>query len=102
MQRVRIKRMRENAVLPEYGSDGAAGMDFRACETVTIDPHGVAKIPLGWAAVVRNESNSDATISEGYKIAQGVLMPVYRATLVETDDLSETVRGASGFGSTGV
>ena len=49
--------------------------------------------------MVRNESNSDATISEGYKIAQGVLMPVYRATLVETDDLSETVRGASGFGT---
>jgi len=141
MQRVRIKKVRENAVLPEYGSEGAAGMDFRACDSVTIPAHGVAKIPLGWAAevpegfqleirsrsgvssktdfllvhgtvdsdyrgeisaVVRNESNSDATISEGYKIAQGVLMPVYRATLVETDDLSETVRGASGFGSTGV
>jgi dUTP pyrophosphatase len=141
MQRVRIKKVRDNAVLPEYGSEGAAGMDFRACDSVTIPAHGVAKIPLGWAAevpegfqleirsrsgvssktdfllvhgtvdsdyrgeisaVVRNESNSDATISEGYKIAQGVLMPVYRATLVETDDLSETVRGASGFGSTGV
>ena len=141
MQRVRIKRMRDNAVLPEYGSDGAAGMDFRACDSVTIPAHGVAKIPLGWAAevpegfqleirsrsgvssktdfllvhgtvdsdyrgeisaVVRNEPNSDATISEGYKIAQGVLMPVYRATLVECDDLSQTVRGASGFGSTGI
>ena len=52
MQRVRIKKVRENAVLPEYGSEGAAGMDFRACDSVTIPAHGVAKIPLGWAAEV--------------------------------------------------
>lgn len=36
------------------------------------------------------------------KIAQMVIVPVIRAELEEVDRLSDTIRGAGGFGSTGV
>lgn len=41
-------------------------------------------------------------IRRGDRIAQGVIVPVVRAEFVEVDELSETERGAGGFGSTGV
>lgn len=41
-------------------------------------------------------------IRKGDRIAQGVIVPVVRAEFVEVDELSETERGAGGFGSTGV
>ena len=40
-------------------------------------------------------------IEEGMRIAQGVIVPVVQATLEETDELSESKRGKSGFGSSG-
>ena len=48
---VKIKRVRENAVLPTRGSSGAAGYDLYACipEPVEIKPHGLCKIPTGIA-----------------------------------------------------
>jgi len=141
MQRVRIKRMRTNAVAPGYKHVGDSGFDLTACETVEIPPHETRAVSLGWAfeipegleiqirprsgvsrdtpalvitgtvdssyrgevsAIVHNRSNSDMTIYEGKAICQGILAPVIRACFKECDDLSETVRGASGFGSTGV
>ncbi len=49
-----------------------------------------------------NQSPYPVEIAKGDRIAQGVLAPYVRAEWDETeDDLSETVRGASGFGSTG-
>lgn len=41
-------------------------------------------------------------IRRGDKIAQFVIQRVEQANLVEVDALDETVRGAGGFGSTGV
>ena len=41
------------------------------------------------------------TIAPGDRIAQLVIAPVTRATLVEVSDLSDTKRGAGGFGHTG-
>ena len=42
------------------------------------------------------------TIRHGDRIAQLVVAPVARATLVELDALDDTARGEGGFGSTGV
>lgn len=42
------------------------------------------------------------TIRHGDRIAQGVIADVRRCAAVEVDQLSETERGAGGFGSTGV
>lgn len=41
------------------------------------------------------------TIHDGDRIAQILFVPVYQATLVEVEELEETLRGAGGFGSTG-
>ena len=41
------------------------------------------------------------TVKDGDRIAQMVISPVIRASLCETDSLSETERGSGGFGSTG-
>ena len=40
-------------------------------------------------------------VKAGDRIAQMLLMPVYRPRLVQRDELSETQRGSGGFGSTG-
>lgn len=41
-------------------------------------------------------------IRKGDRIAQGVIAPVVRVTFEVVDELTETERGAGGFGSTGV
>lgn len=48
-----------------------------------------------------NHSSQSVTITHGQRIAQLVIMPVAFADFVEADQLSETARGAGGFGSTG-
>lgn len=40
-------------------------------------------------------------IEVGDKIAQLVIIPVVRATLIEASELSDSARGVGGFGSTG-
>ena len=52
-----------------------------------------------------NLGDSVFTIYPGDKIAQGVIMPVYQAewdSVLDASELSSTLRGANGHGSTGV
>jgi dUTP pyrophosphatase len=49
-----------------------------------------------------NLGGDPVTIERGERIAQLVIAPVTRATLVEVAELPGTARGAGGFGSTGV
>ena len=49
-----------------------------------------------------NTSDKDFTVCRGDRIAQLMFMPVLQASLIATDALDETARGAGGFGSTGV
>ncbi len=59
---VRIKKLDENATIPTYGSEFAAGADLYACtgEIVSINPHetklihtGIAmEIPIGFAGLI--------------------------------------------------
>lgn len=49
-----------------------------------------------------NLGTESATIRRGDRIAQMVVSPVWRAVFEEVDELSDTVRGENGFGSTGV
>ena len=50
---------------------------------------------------LHNHSLEEQFVMHGERIAQMVIMPFYKAKFVETDELSDTVRGAGGFGSTG-
>ena len=48
-----------------------------------------------------NQGNVPQTVEHGDRIAQMVFVPYYTAEFTEKDELSETVRGVGGFGSTG-
>ena len=49
MDAIKVKRIKEKAIIPTYGSDEAAGADLYACidEPVTIEPGASAFIPTG-------------------------------------------------------
>jgi dUTP pyrophosphatase len=49
-----------------------------------------------------NHGAEPVTIGRGERIAQLVIQPVARASLVEVRELPESRRGGGGFGSTGV
>lgn len=142
---LQIKRLSQNAVIPEYATAGAAALDLRYCgdETITIPVGEIRSIPTGLAIAapegtvaivsarsglafkrgiclangigvvdsdyrgevcvgIKNDGNDDFVIEPGDRIAQLMLIPVYAAELLTTDELDETDRGAGGFGSTGV
>jgi dUTP pyrophosphatase len=50
---------------------------------------------------LHNHGSVDQTVLPGERIAQLVIAPYITAVFEETDELSETVRGEGGFGSTG-
>ena len=53
-------------------------------------------------AILINHSQVDFTITRGMRIAQMVIAACVQAQISEVEDLDETARGASGFGSTGL
>ena len=50
---------------------------------------------------LHNHGSEEKTIENGERIAQLVLVPYLTAEFDEVDELSDTVRGEGGFGSTG-
>ena len=56
--------------------------------------------PLG--VIVMNAGDAAFEITHGMRIAQIVIAPVLQAAFAEVETLTDTVRGAGGFGSTGV
>ena len=144
MEKIHVKKLKPNAILPTYGSLEAAGADLYACldESIFVEPGasvfvptGLAmEIPKGYAGLIyarsglackrglapankvgvvdadyrgeimvalHNHSNVDVVVSHGERIAQLVIAPFVTANFIECEELSETVRGEGGFGSTG-
>ena len=144
MNSIRVKKLRPGAVLPAYGSAGAAGADLTACleESVTIEPGQTAFIPTGLAMEVpagcagliyarsgmackqglapankvgvidsdyrgeivvalHNHGCQSRVIKPGQRIAQLLITPVLTPAYEEVPELSDTLRDAGGFGSTG-
>lgn len=89
---VRIKKLDENATIPTYGSEFAAGADLYACtgEAVTIHPHetklihtGIAmEIPTGYAGLVYARSGiaSKRGLAPANKV--GVIDSDYRGEIM--------------------
>ena len=50
---------------------------------------------------LHNHSEIPATVAPGERIAQIAIVPFLKAEFEEADELSDTVRGEGGFGSTG-
>lgn len=63
--------------------------------TIDCDYRGEVNIIIG------NFGKEDYVIEHGLRIAQLVISPVIQARFSTTDQLTETQRGAGGFGSTG-
>ena len=144
INKIPVKKLKPNAILPTYGSAEAAGADLYACletpvqiepgKTVFI-PTGLAmEIPSGYAGLayarsglackqdlapankvgvidsdyrgefiiaLHNHGREVRTIAHGERIAQLVITPVFTPGFTEVSELSDTKRGAGGFGSTG-
>jgi dUTP pyrophosphatase len=133
-------RVRGGGELPSYASQGAAGADLRAGETVVISPGERAAVRTGleveipeghvglvWPrsglavgqgidtlagvidsdyrgelrVVLINHGDETIVIQAGDRIAQLLIQTVARASFVRSDDLTNSDRGAGGFGSTG-
>jgi dUTP pyrophosphatase len=49
MPKLRVYKMRADAIVPRYETSGAAGLDLAACltTTLTIEPGGTARVPTG-------------------------------------------------------
>ena len=92
---IAIKKLREQAVLPEYQTEQAAGMDVVACidDAITLEPHqrtivptGLAiALPAGYEAQIRGRSgmaakfgvmpaNGIGTIDADYRGEIGVIL----------------------------
>ena len=54
-----------------------------------------------WMVGLLNHSGETRTVEPGERIAQAVFVPVVTAEFCETETLTDTARGAGGFGSTG-
>ena len=63
---------------------------------VDCDYRGEVKVAL------HNHSEIPQTVAAGERVAQLVITPYVTARFIEKDELSDTVRGAGGFGSTGI
>ena len=50
---------------------------------------------------LHNHGTTAQTVEPGERVAQLVVAPYITADFEEADELSDTVRGAGGFGSTG-
>ncbi len=141
---IKIKKLRENAVVPTYGTACAAGADLYAVldAPLTLAPHETKAIPTGLAfeipvglvglvfarsglsckqdlapankvgvidadyrgevmVMLHNHGTQNRTVNHGDRIAQIMFTPYVQANFEVVDTLSETTRGAGGFGHTG-
>lgn len=141
---LKIERLPHNKAIPQYQTEGAAGMDLCAAidSPITLEPLQRTLVPTGlkielehgYEAQIRPRSglsikhgitliNCVGTIDEDYRgevcvpvvnlsnetyvispqerIAQMIIARVEQAHIEVVTELTETVRGAGGFGSTG-
>ena len=54
-----------------------------------------------YIVALHNDTDAEQIVNKGDRIAQLVVMPYLAVEFEEKDELSETERGAGGFGSTG-
>lgn len=103
-QRTLIKTGLSMALEPGYELQirPRSGLAFKHGITVLNTPGTVDSDYRGEVMVLLiNHGDEAFMIKKGERIAQGVVQAVIQAAFEEVDDLSETARGAGGFGSTG-
>ena len=86
MNPIRVKSLREGALLPAYGSHGAAGADLYACipAPVTIAPGETAFIPTGLAMEIPENCAGLIYARSGLACKRG-LAPANKVGVVDSD-----------------
>lgn len=86
MEDVKVKILREGAVLPTYGSDGAAGADLYACldTPVNIEPGETAFIPTGLAMAIPEGLAGLVYARSGMACKRG-LAPANKVGVIDSD-----------------
>lgn len=86
MEPIRVKRLKENAVLPTYGSVEAAGADLYACldGEVVIEPGTSAFIPTGLAMEIPKGCAGLIYARSGLACKRG-LAPANKVGVVDSD-----------------
>jgi dUTP pyrophosphatase len=86
----------EAQVRPRSGLAAKRGLTcLNSPGTIDADYRGELKV------ILVNLSNEEQTIEVGERVAQMIIAKHERVTLHEVEVLTDTVRGAGGFGSTG-
>ena len=86
MNKIRVKKLRTNAILPTYGSVEAAGADLYACldEAVTIEPGQTAWVPTGIAMEVPKGCAGLVYARSGMACKRG-LAPANKVGVIDSD-----------------
>ena len=98
---VKIRRVREDAVLPTRGSNGAAGYDLYAClpEPVAIAPGSLCKIPTGVAIALPDRCTVGLVFARsGLGVNHGIA-PANAVGVIDSDYRGEILVGLCNTGS---
>ena len=92
MEKVNVKRLRDGAKLPTYGSPEAAGADLYACleEALTIAPGETKAIPTGIALEVPRSCAGLVYARSGLACKQG-LAPANKVGVIDSDYRGEVL-----------
>lgn len=92
MSEIRVKKLREGATLPTYGTPFAAGADLYACldEAITIAPGGTAFVPTGIAMEVPEHCAGLIYARSGLACKRG-LAPANKVGVVDSDYRGEII-----------
>lgn len=89
---LKVKKVRENATLPTYGSDGAAASDLYACmeENITIAPGETVFVPTGLSVAIPKGYGGFIYARSGLSCKQG-LAPANKVGIVDADYRGEVM-----------
>ena len=92
MEAIRVKRLKENAILPAYGSAEAAGADLYACldADVVINPGESAFIPTGLAMEIPKGCAGLIYARSGLACKRG-LAPANKVGVIDSDYWGEFI-----------
>jgi len=92
MQKIRVKKLREQAILPTYGSAEAAGADLYACleESVVIEPGESAFVPTGLAMEIPKGYTGLICARSGLASKRG-LAPANKVGVIDSDYRGEFI-----------
>ena len=100
MDAIRVKKLKETAMLPTYGSAEAAGADLYACleDAVTIEPGKTAFIPTGLAMEIPRGCAGLIYARSGLACKQD-LAPANKVGVVDSDYRGEFMVALHNHGS---